>query len=283
MRLYLTPTVHEYALHIGRAIGQAIEITYYEQPKPRQSRKRLARLSATATAPASTPPAEVENASPMPVMGNPSPIPSPELPPPPPATTTTAPAVASVEGSPVASVEGSPVLQLAHSEDDSDVIIIDDSDSDEAPMRDEEAMPGIGQASTAIMNSNPPVLAKVLRAHQSPRPFIAEELRRILNIGEPSTSDGRTHDDNNIKKRKSTTNSDNSTIKQLKVKRLKLAIAVKEAQLLILDTFTRKMVAGELTYINIGEGGLPEMPRDAPMPPDNAAEQMEMDSDDSDE
>lgn len=245
VRLFLTPTVQQYASHIGRSIGQAIEITYYVQPKPRQSRMRLSRLSsvAAATAPAPAPaPSEVQNE-----------------------------------------------MQLAHTEDESDVIEISDSDED-------------AKAPSTQMSYNPPVLAHVMRNNQSPSPPPpSTAIRRILQIGEPSTSDGRTHgnnqspppppstaiqerrkrksttnSDNNIKKkRKSATNIDDSTIKALKVKRLKAAIAVKEAQLCILQSFTRKMEAGELTYINMTEGGLPEMPRAAPMTPD----EMEVDSD----
>lgn len=42
-RLILTPTVHQYAEHIGYRIGAAIEVTTYENPRERQSRQRVRR------------------------------------------------------------------------------------------------------------------------------------------------------------------------------------------------------------------------------------------------
>lgn len=96
LRLFLTPTVHTFAQHIGFPLGDAVGITYYEQPRPRRSRRRTL-----------------------------SPRRSPVV------AAVTSPVVAAAT-SPVVAAPTSPVLGTLYSDDSSEVIELS-SDEDMAP------------------------------------------------------------------------------------------------------------------------------------------------------
>lgn len=195
-------------------IGEAVGITYYEQPHPRQSRRRTL-----------------------------------QSPPPPPATTTAA-AVAS------------PVLQPLYSdEDESDeVIVLDSSDEETAPTAPMRPLPiGEPSTSTGIVYRDPPVLSVVKRTSHNDLLDVSSATKGT----KPSASAPSVN-----KKRKS-----GNPLHSYKLKRLKLSIAVKEAQLKLLADMAAKLDAGELTFFNLD--GSPAAPAQLPAQEDMETSESE--------